>query len=135
MHDTAQEVLLGEIGYITELLLMMLLFASYYFASEKKFDIHQKIMRVMVLLQTILVIYMVNSLLFTSYGHNFILHAIVGTVVYSLILYTFLLMEGKITIKLFILPERYQKTLMRLVMILWGVTIFFGAYSYLTIID
>ena len=89
----------------------------------------------MVLLQTILVIYMVNSLLFTSYGHNFILHAIVGTVVYSLILYTFLLMEGKITIKLFILPERYQKTLMRLVMILWGVTIFFGAYSYLTIID
>ena len=135
MHDTAQEVFLGEIGYVTELLLMMLLFASYYFASEKKFDIHQKIMRVMVLLQTILVIYMVNSLLFTSYGHNFILHAVVGTAVYSLIVYTFLLMEGKITIRLFILPEKYRKNLMRFVMVLWGITIFFGAYSYLTIID
>ena len=70
MHDTAQEVLLGEIGYITELLLMMLLFASYYFASEKKFDIHQKIMRVMVLLQTILVIYKQSFGLITSKNHS-----------------------------------------------------------------
>lgn len=135
VHDTAQEVLLGEIGYVTELILMMLLFASYYFASEKKFKIHQQLMRAMVAIQTVLVIYMVNSLLFTSYGKNFLPHAIVGTVVYSLIIYTFLLMEGRIKIKLFILPQKYRKTLMRLVMILWGITIFFGAYSYLTIID
>ena len=135
MHDTPQEVLLGEIGYVSEIIMMILLFLSFYFASEKKFKVHQNIMRIMIVIQTILVAYMVNSLLFTSYGKNFILHAIVGTIVYAIILYTFLLMEKKIPYERLILPKKYQKNLMRVAMILWGITIFFGAYSYLTIID
>ena len=135
MHDNPQQVFFANICYGLELLLMILLFLSFYYASEKKFKTHQKIIKIMIIIQTILVIYMVNSLLFTSYGKNFIPHAVVGTVVIGLIYYTYFLMQGKITIKLFVLPEKYRKYLMRIVMVLWGLTIFFGAYSYLTIID
>jgi predicted ferric reductase len=132
LHDSITALLLAELSYILEIILFLLLFASYYFASEKEFKIHRMIVRYMVLIQTLLVIFMALSFLFTSYGHAFVYHAIVGLLVYSLIIYTFLTMEKKIPKQLTI-PKYYNSWLMRISSVLWGIAILSGIYSYITI--
>ena len=106
MHDTAQQVFYADIAYWVELFLLILLFVSYYFASERQFKIHKQIIKFMVIVQTFLVIYMKNSLLITYYGKNFIWHAIVGAFTYLSILYTYLLMTGKIPYKQLRVPKK-----------------------------
>lgn len=136
MHDTAQQVYFADVAFYIEMFLLLLLFASFYFASERKFKIHRKIIEFMVLVQTFLVFYMMNSLLFTSYGKNFLFwHALVGVITYILIMYTFLLMENKIPYKQLQVSKKYQKTLMRVVMLLWWLSIVYGAWSLFTIVD
>ena len=135
MHDTAQEVYFANVAFYIEILLMLLLFVSFYFASEKNFKVHRRINELMVLIQTFLVFYMMNSFLFTSYGKNFIIHVIIGSFTYIMIIYTILLMEGKIPYKQLQVPQRYRKNLMRFVMVLWWWSIFYGAYSLFTIVD
>ena len=135
MHDTAQQVFYADIAYWVELFLLILLFVSYYFASERQFKIHKQIIKVMVIVQTFLVIYMMNSLLFTYYGKNFIWHAIIGAITYLSIIYTYLLMTGKIPYKQLRVPKKYRRTLMIIVAVLWGLSILYGAFSLITIVD
>ena len=135
MHVTAQQVFFSDVAYWVELFLLILLFASYYFASEREFKVHKQIIKFMVIVQTILVLYMMNSLLFTSYGKNFIWHAIVGAVSYLAIIYTYLLMTGKIPYKQLRVPKKYRRALMIVVAVLWGFSILYGAYSLITIVD
>ena len=134
MHDTAEQLFLAEITYIIDVILFLLLFASYYLASEKKFVEHQKVVRYMVLFQTIVNINMVYSYFFSYYGSNFTVHAIIGTFIYLLILYTFFLMENKLPSKLRI-PKKYQKQLMAITSVLWGIAIVTGIVSYMLIVD
>ena len=134
MHDTATQLLLAETTYGLEVVLFLLLFASYYFTQEKKFVDHQKIMRWMVLIQSIVNINMLYSFFFTSYGSNFVIHAIIGTIVYLIIIYTFLVMEKKLPSFLMI-PKQYRKPLMRFTAFLWGIAIISGIISFMVIID
>ena len=134
MHDTPTQQLLGSLGYTFEMIMFLLLFAAFYFASEKKFEIHQRLIRIMFAVQTILVFFMIGSFTFSYYGKNFTPHAIIGASVYLIIAYTFLLMENKIP-REFQIPNKYRKTLMRLTFILWAFAIFSGAYLYLTLVD
>ena len=134
MHDSAQQLLLAEVTYIIDVILFLLLFASYYLASEKKFDEHQKVVRYMVLFQTILIFNMLYSYFFSYYGSNFTLHALLGTLIYLMILYTFFLMENKLPSKLRI-PKKNQKGLMAITSVLWGIAIISGILSYMFIID
>lgn len=134
MHDTFLELFFAQIVYIFEVILFFLLFASYYFAIEKKFTYHRKIVRYMVLVQTIVTLYMMYSFFFTYYGSNFILHAAMGIFVYLLILYTFLLMEERIPQNLMI-PSQHRQMLMRITSVLWGLTIIGGTLSLFFIVD
>ena len=135
MHDTAQQVFFADVAYWVELFLLILLFVSYYFASEREFKLHKQIIKFMVIVQTILVVYMMNSLLFTSYGKNFIWHALTGAISYIAIIYTYLLMTGRIPYKQLRVPKKYRRALMIGVAVLWGFSILYGAYSLITIVD
>ena len=75
---------------------------------------------------------MLFSLFLTNYGKNYALHAFLGASAYSLITYTFLLMEGKIPSD-FQIPQKYTKLLMQITSIVWALMILFGIYLYLTI--
>ena len=134
MHNTALELMIAQINYIAAVILFLLLFASYYFTQEKKFDYHQKMVRYMVLVQTIITFNMLLSFFFTYYGSNFIIHAIMGTVIYLLIVYTFLYMEKRLP-KSLMIPKKYSKLLMRVTAVLWGVAIVSGLFSLMVIID
>lgn len=134
MHDTPTQQLLGSMGYLSEMVMFLLLFAALYFASEKKFYIHQQLIRIMFAIQSILVMFMIGSFTFSYYGKNFTPHAIIGAFVYLIIAYTFFLMENKIP-REFQIPKKYRKTLMRATFILWTIAIFSGAYLYLTLVD
>lgn len=134
MHDTALELMIAELNYISAVILFLLLFASYYFTQEKKFDYHQKMIRYMVLVQTIITSTMIMSFLFTDYGSNFIIHASVGIIVYLMIVYTFLLMEKRLPEKLMI-PKQHRKMLMRITAVSWGFSIVSGLFSLMIIID
>ena len=132
MHDTPTEEFIGSIGYTIGLLLFILLFVSLYFALEKDYKNHQRLIRIMYVLQTVFIGWMLFSLIFTFYGKNYTTHAYLGSITYLIITYTFLLMEGKIP-KDFQIPEEYQKLLMRITFILWGFQILYGTYLYLTV--
>lgn len=134
MHDTPTQQLLGTLGYTSEIILFLLLFAAFYFASERKFKTHRVLIRIMFAMQTILVLFMIGSFTFSYYGKNFTPHAFIGSIVYLIIAYTFFLMEGRIPND-FQIPEKYQKSLMRFTMVLWFLAIISGAYLYLTIVD
>ena len=134
MHDTPTQQFLGTMGYLSEIGMFLLLFLAFYFASEKKFATHKKLIRIMFAIQTILVMFMIGSFNFSYYGKNFTPHAIVGSIVYLIIAYTFLLMENKIP-RDFQVPKKYRKLLMRVTMVLWAIAIFTGAYLYLTLVD
>ena len=134
MHDTATQLILAEITYFVEICLFLFLFVSYYLASEKQHILHHKVVTYMIIIQTVLNANMVFSFLFTSYGRNFIIHAIIGTLIYLEIVYTYLLMNGKIPTK-FSVPKKHQPLLMAVTSILWGIAIISGLISYLVIID
>lgn len=134
MHDTFLQLLFAQIIYLSEIFLFLMLFASYYFATEKKFDLHQKIVRYMVLTQTIVTTYMFYSFFFTYYGSNFTLHALMGLTVYVLILYTFFLMEHRLPESITI-PNSYKPLLMRITSVLWGLSILGGIISLVFIVD
>ena len=134
MHDTALQYMIAQIYYGIEVILFLLLFASYYLTQEKNFDYHRRLIGWMVLLQSILVLNMFYSFFFTYYGGNFIFHAIIGTLVYLLILYTFFYMDNKLPNKLRI-PKKYSKSLMRIAAVLWGIAMVSGLISLLVIVD
>lgn len=134
MHDTALQLMVAQLNYIAAVILFLLLFASYYFTQEKKYDYHQKMIRYMVLVQTIITINMILSFFFTYYGSNFIIHAIMGTLIYLLIIYTFLYMERRLP-KSLMIPKKHSKLLMRVTAGLWGVAIVTGLFSLMVIID
>ena len=134
MHDTFFQLLFAQIIYLTEIILFLMLFVSYYFATEKNFDFHRKIVQYMVLIQTILTAYMFYSFFFTYYGSNFILHAFMGLTVYVLILYTFLLMEHRLP-KSITIPNSYRSLLMRVTSVFWGLSILGGILSLVLIVD
>ena len=134
MHDTPLQLMLAEVTYIADVILFVLLFASYYLTQIKRFADHQKVMRWMVLIQSIVIINMIYSFFFSYYGSNFIIHAMMGTVIYLIILYTFFYMENKIP-KALMIPKKHSSLLMRVTAVLWGIAIISGLFSLMVIID
>ena len=134
MHDTAIQLIFAEISYFVEICLFLFLFVSYYLATEKQRILHHKVITYMIIIQTFLNINMIYSFIFTNYGRNFIVHAIIGTFIYLEIVYTYLLMQGKIPSKLRV-PKNYQPLLMAITSVLWGLAILSGLVSYIVIID
>ncbi len=134
MHDTPTQQFLGTLGYILGLAMFLLLFLAYYYASERNFKKHRLMIRVMFLIQSCLILFMIGSFIFSYYGKNFTPHALIGSIIYIIIAYTFFLMEGRIPHD-FQIPKKYQKNLMRFSLVLWAFAIFSGVYLYLTIVD
>ena len=133
MHDNLIWQYLAEVNFILEIIMLCLLAVNYYFAISKDFKNHRLIVRYMVLGQTILSGSMLFSLLFqTEYGPKYLPHAIFGTIIYSLIVYTFLLMEKKLP-EFLRLPKKHHKVLMQLTNVLWGIAILTGVFSLLII--
>lgn len=132
MHDTPTEGFIGSLGYASGIILFILLFVAFYYASEKNFKMHRLVIRIMYFYQTLFILWMIFSLVFTNYGKHYALHAFFGSLAYILITYTILLMEGKIP-KDFQIPKRYQKLLMQITFVVWGFVILFGTYLYLTV--
>lgn len=132
MHDTPTEGLIGSLGYISGIILFLLLFVAFYFASERNIKMHRLVIRIMYFYQIAFIVWMIFSLLFTNYGKNYALHAFFGSIAFALITYTFLLMEGKIP-KDFQIPRRYRRLLMQITFVVWGLALLDGSYLYLTV--
>jgi len=132
MHDTPTEEMFGTMGYFLGIILFLLLFVSLYFALEKDYKNHKRVIRLMFVLQTVFILWMIFSLVFTYYGKNYTTHAFVGAAAYLLIAYTFMLMEGRIPEE-FRIPRKYNTLLMEIAFVVWGGVILWGTYLYLTV--
>lgn len=132
MHDTPTEEFIGSIGYTIGIILFLLLFVALYFAMEKDFKNHKRVIHFMFFLQTGAIFWMIFSLLFTFYGKHYGLHALVGSFAYLLIAYNILLMDRKIP-RDFRIPHKYEKPLMQFTWIVWGLIIMYGLFLYLTV--
>lgn len=110
-----------------EMILLILVLIGVYFATQKKFSTHQKIMTTAAIIQILMVPVMIIKFFSgTNYPIIIYFHMTLGTIIALVILYTILVMNKKIPNTLNI-KEENQKLLMRITAVLWIIMIFAGS--------
>ena len=112
MHDTVKDQLVAEWVFILEIIILIIIIISWYYGEKKEINKHKKIIQIMLVLQTIFITYMINSLINTDFGSRYIMHAVLGMIIYIYVIYTYLAM-AKILPKALRVPAKYRKAQMK----------------------
>ena len=130
MHNDWITQLIANWVFIIEACIVFMIVFAWYYGDHDQIENHRFVVRMMVATQTLMLTWMIFSIVFTSYGIQFWPHAIFGTLAYLFIFYTYLSMDHKLPRK-YSVPAKYRLTWMKVTAILWIFTIGFGLFMYL----
>lgn len=130
MHNDWITQLIANWVFIIEACIIFMIVFAWHYGDKREMDNHRFVVRMMVTVQTLMLTWMIFSIFLTSYGKQFWPHAIVGTLAYLFILYTYLSMDHKLP-KKFSVPVKYRLKWMKTTAVVWSLSIGFGLFMYL----
>ena len=127
----ASASLISSVVLALEWIVFIIMLVGIYFAVNKNYSVHQKLLTTAAVVQLLFVLIMIFKFFSgTTYPSIVYVHLTGGSIVALLVLYTLLCMNEVLPSN-FSVPEAKQKLLMRITAVFWAFFILSGTFVYI----